>query len=52
MTTAIYIHWPNFFASNRGYEYALSLAAISLSLLISGGGMLSIDRAITGGGRR
>ena len=52
MSTAIRIHWPNFFESNRGYEYALTLAAIALSLLISGGGILSVDRAISGGGRR
>src|SRR5262245_37822494 len=31
MLTAIRIHWPNFFASNRGYEYALTLAATALS---------------------
>ena len=49
MATAISIHWPNFFASNRGYEYALALATFALSLLISGGGILSVDRAITGG---
>jgi len=49
MLTALRVHWPNFFASNRGYEYPLALAALALSLLISGGGMLSIDRALGGG---
>ena len=52
MLTAIRVHWPNFFASNRGYEYALALAALALSLLISGGGIVSVDRAIAGGGVR
>ena len=52
MMTAISVHWPNFFASNRGYEYALALAAMALSLLISGGGIVSVDRAIAGGGGR
>jgi putative oxidoreductase len=37
-----------FFSSNRGYEYPLSLLAMALALLISGGGMLSVDRAISG----
>jgi putative oxidoreductase len=51
MLTAIRIHWPNFFASSRGYEYALTLAALALSLLIYGGGAMSVDRAISGGRR-
>jgi putative oxidoreductase len=40
-----------FFAANRGYEYPLSLLAMALALLISGGGQPSVDRALTGGSR-
>ena len=46
------VHWPWFFASNKGFEYPLSLLAMSLALLISGGGIASIDLALTGSGRR
>src|SRR5215218_8554603 len=51
MLTAIMgVHLPGgFFAGNRGYEYPLSLLAMSLSLLIAGGGQASVDRALTGG---
>ncbi len=53
MLTAIAgVHWPAFFSSNRGFEYPLSLLAMSLALLISGGGMASVDLALTKGGRR
>jgi putative oxidoreductase len=44
-------HWPNFFAPG-GIEYPLALVAISLALLISGGGIASVDLAISGGRRR
>ena len=47
------VHWPAFFASNKGIEYPLALLAMSLALLISGGGIASIDLALAGrGGRR
>ena len=50
MLTAVGFHWTSgFFASNRGYEYPMALLAMSLALLISGGGMISVDRAIAGG---
>jgi putative oxidoreductase len=52
LTAIIGVHWPNFFSNNRGFEYPLSLFAISLSLLISGGGMASVDRALAGGRRK
>ena len=53
LTAIIGVHWGKFFASTGGYEYALTLLAISLALVISGGGALSIDRSIAGtGGRR
>ena len=52
LTAVIGVHLAGgFFASNKGFEYPLALLAMSLALLISGGGMLSVDRAI-GGGRR
>lgn len=35
------------FMSNNGYEFALSLLAVSVSLLISGAGSLSLDNALT-----
>jgi putative oxidoreductase len=34
------------FMANNGYEFALALLAVSVSLLISGGGRLSIDAAL------
>jgi len=53
MLTAIAgVHFPNgFFASNRGYEYPLVLLAMAVALIISGGGMLSVDRSLSGGRR-
>jgi len=48
MITAIFgVHWPLFFAP-RGIEYPLALTAMSMALLISGGGMASVDLAMTG----
>ncbi|HKR14194.1 MAG TPA: DoxX family protein [Pyrinomonadaceae bacterium] len=54
MATALSVHWAGgFFASNRGYEYPLSLLAMALALVIAGGGQASVDKAIGGGrGRR
>src|SRR5690348_14486932 len=56
MVTAIAgVHWPGgFFAANRGYEFPLSLLAMTIALLIAGGGQASVDRALSGGrgGRR
>ena len=52
LTAVIGVHWSGgFFASNRGYEYPLSLLAMALALLIAGGGQASVDRALTGGRR-
>ena len=48
LTAVVGVHWPNFFASNRGYEYALTLLAVSIALLISGGGAASADLSISG----
>ncbi len=49
LTAIIGVHWPNFFSNNRGFEYPLALFAMSFGLLISGGGMASIDRGLTRG---
>ncbi len=47
MLMAITFHWPNgLFASNGGYEFALTLFAATLSLLFSGGGRLSLDQQL------
>ena len=53
MLTAIAgVHWTSgFFASNRGYEYPLSLLAMAIALLIAGGGQASIDKSLSGGRR-
>jgi len=51
ITALVAKHWPNFFVP-QGIEYPLSLVAICLALLISGGGMASVDLAISGGRRR
>lgn len=43
------VHWSKgFFAASGGYEYALALFAASLSLLLTGGGRFSADRAVAG----
>jgi putative oxidoreductase len=48
MVIAIFsVHISNgLFMSNNGYEFALSLLAISVALAIQGGGKLSIDKAL------
>ncbi|MCP5289421.1 MAG: DoxX family protein [Burkholderiaceae bacterium] len=50
MLIAIFaVHWgKGFFAASGGYEFALALFAASLSLLFSGAGRFSVDRAIIG----
>ena len=52
LTAIVGVHLPGgFFAANRGYEYPLTLLGMALSLLISGGGQASVDRALSGGRR-
>ncbi|HBB86476.1 MAG TPA: hypothetical protein DC047_02540 [Blastocatellia bacterium] len=52
MVTALAgVHWPNFFMP-QGIEYRLALVAICLALLISGGGIASVDLAMSAGRRR
>lgn len=48
MLVAIFsVHINNgLFMSNNGYEYALALLAVTVSLAIQGGGTLSVDRAL------
>jgi len=52
LTAILGVHWPRFFANNQGLEYPLALFAMCLALLISGGGMASVDLALAGGRRR
>lgn len=51
ITALVARHWPNFFVP-QGIEYPLALVAICLALLISGGGIASVDLAMSGGRRR
>ena len=48
MLVAIFsVHFVNgLFMSNNGYEFALALLAISVSLAISGAGSMSLDRRL------
>lgn len=48
LTALIGVHWPGGFFAPGGIEYPLSLVAMSLALLISGGGMASVDRSLSG----
>ena len=52
MLVAIGAHRQGGFFGPTGYEYPLALLAMCLALLISGGGMLSIDRNLSSGRRR
>ena len=52
LTAVVGVHWPAFFASQKGYEYPLALLAMALGLLISGGGMASVDLALSSRRRR
>jgi len=47
------VHWGGgFFLSNKGIEYTVALLGMSLALLISGGGRLSIDEKLQAPRRR
>ncbi|WP_439888668.1 DoxX family protein [Pseudomonas sp. MBLB4123] len=50
MLVAIFsVHLANgFFMSNDGYEFALALLAISLTVLVEGAGRLSLDKRFAG----
>jgi len=50
LTAIAGVHWPNgLFGANRGYEYPMTIFGITLALLISGGGQLSVDKALSAG---
>ena len=52
LTAIVGVHLRGgFFASNRGFEFPLTLLAMAVALLIAGGGQASVDRALTGGRR-
>ena len=51
LTAIVGVHSQAFFAANRGFEYPMALLVICLALLISGGGMASVDLAMTKGRR-
>ena len=47
IVAVIKVHAPNgFFLSNKGFEYNLSLIAISLALIIVGAGAISLDAGL------
>jgi len=50
LTAVVGVHWGSFF-SPKGFEYPLVLFGMALALLISGGGMASIDLALSSGPR-
>ena len=52
LTAIIGVHWPAFFANNKGFEYPLALLAGALALLIYGGGQASVDGMIGRGNNR
>jgi putative oxidoreductase len=52
LTAVIGVHWKNGFFAPGGIEYPMTLTAICLALLISGGGMASLDRGLSSGRRR
>lgn len=37
------VHWPAFFAQNRGFEFPFALLMMAVALLIAGGGRWSVD---------
>lgn len=43
---SVHIH-NGLFMSNNGYEYALALFAVAVSLVVSGGGRVSVDALIS-----
>ncbi len=48
LTAVTGVHWSSgFFASNRGFEFPMTLLAMALALMVSGGGALSVDKALS-----
>ena len=52
LVAVVGVHWKGGFFAPGGIEYPLTCLAMCLALLISGGGMASVDRALSGGRRR
>ncbi len=52
LTAVVGVHWKGGLFLPGGIEYAMALLAMSLALLISGGGIASIDLALSSGRRR
>ncbi len=52
LTAVVGYHWKAGFFAPGGIEYPLTLLAICLTLLITGGGAASIDRNLSSGRRR
>lgn len=52
LTAIVGVTWQAGFFAPGGFEYPLSLLAVCLALLISGGGVASVDHALAGGRRR
>jgi putative oxidoreductase len=46
MLMAIRVHWPRVWASDRGFEYPLTLLAGALTIGLAGGGRFTLDRAL------
>ena len=46
------VHWGNFFANNKGFEYPLALLGMALALVIAGGGQASLDMGLMKSRRR
>jgi putative oxidoreductase len=52
LTAVVGVHWKGGLFLPAGFEYAMALLAMSLALLISGGGMASFDLALSSSRRR
>ncbi|MDQ1707283.1 MAG: putative oxidoreductase [Pyrinomonadaceae bacterium] len=52
MATVIASAWPEGFFGPKGFEYPVALLAMTLALLISGGGIASVDHSLSSGRRR
>ena len=52
LTAVVGVHWKGGFFAPGGIEYPVTLLAVSLSLLITGGGVASVDRSLSSGRRR
>ena len=44
------VHWHNGLTGDHGYEFPLALAALAFALIFFGGGQISFDHVLRGGG--